>query len=65
MSRNIVIRIVRDHIGLKLIIDPNRIEYDADGAYARLSPLEESYVAQDIAAAHAARVFKDPEAWKG
>lgn len=60
-----VIRILRDHLGLKLIIDPNRIEHDYDGASIRLTILEEAHIAQDIAAAHAARVFKDPEAFRG
>ena len=60
-----VIRILRDHLGLKLIIDPNRIEYDHDGAVIRLVITEEAYLATDLAAAHAARVFKDPEAFRG
>lgn len=59
-----VIRILRDATGLRLVIDPARVEHGYDGASIQLSPLEESYLAKDLAEAYAARVFADPATFK-
>jgi hypothetical protein len=64
MSHKIVFRIERDFIGLRARFDPNRVEYDADGAFVRLTPLEETYAAKDLAEGYAARVFADPKTWQ-
>ena len=53
-----VIRIRRDADGLRLVVDPERIEYGPGGASILLHPLEEGWLATDIASAHQARVFE-------
>jgi hypothetical protein len=64
-ERPVTVRIVRDHLGLKLVFDHRRVEHEHEGASLRLTPLEEAWLSKDIADAHAARVFKDPEAFRG
>lgn len=59
-----VIRILRDATGLRLVIDPARVEHGYDGASILLTTLEEAFLAEDLARAHAARVYADPEAFK-